>query len=389
LSGADLIVDATYRGGSAGSVADDPLGRLLPVGNQGGFRYVGSPRRNTVRLVVLYTSGVEPDWPDVLDEQTGVFTYFGDNRHHGKELHDTARGGNLLLRDVFAACHAGPADRAQVPPLLLFAKASTGGRDVRFRGLLAPGAATLTADEDLQAIWRSTAGMRFQNYRARFTVLDHAVISRQWLDDLVAGSPLAESCPRPWREWVNGRSYHPLVAPATTVVRRRREQMPSDAVGLQMLATIHRYFASRPHGFETCAVELWRMVAPATGTVDVTRASRDGGRDAVGVYQLGPAADRIAIEFALEAKCYAPTTSVGVADIARLVSRLRYRTFGVFVTTSHIHQQAYGEIRADQHPIVLICGRDIVDILRSHGYSSPEAVHAWLSTRFPEDKAIQ
>ena len=42
LENADLIVDATYRGGSYGNVRDDPIGPLLGVGNQGGFRYSGS-----------------------------------------------------------------------------------------------------------------------------------------------------------------------------------------------------------------------------------------------------------------------------------------------------------------------------------------------------------
>ena len=32
-STADLVVDRTYTGGSAGHVSDDPLARLLPVGN--------------------------------------------------------------------------------------------------------------------------------------------------------------------------------------------------------------------------------------------------------------------------------------------------------------------------------------------------------------------
>jgi hypothetical protein len=65
LSGCDLVLDRIYKGGSAGNAADDPLARLLPgVGNQGGFRAMGKAANDTVRLVVLYTSGAEPDWPD-------------------------------------------------------------------------------------------------------------------------------------------------------------------------------------------------------------------------------------------------------------------------------------------------------------------------------------
>lgn len=113
LPSADLVVDRVYRGGSRGSVADDPLSKLLPVGNQGGFRYWG--KRDAPRLVVLYTSGVEPDWPDVLDPASGAFTYFGDNRHPGKELHDSSRGGNVILRRTFDfASSAGPRPGAAI-----------------------------------------------------------------------------------------------------------------------------------------------------------------------------------------------------------------------------------------------------------------------------------
>jgi hypothetical protein len=383
LDRADLVMDRVYQGGYRGTAADDPIDPLVGVGNQGGFRYVGSPRKGTVRLAVLYTSGVEPDWPDVLDEQTGQFTYYGDNRRPGHELHGTPRAGNLLLRDVFDRCHAGAAERASVPPFLLFAKAGTRGRDVQFRGLLAPGGSSLTPDEDLQAIWRSTGGLRFQNYRARFTVLDLAVLPRQWIDEVCAGYALGPSCPEVWREWVDGRSYRPLIAPATTAIRNRQQQTPDDTAGRAIIDCLYSYFAGNPHGFESCAVQLWRMLAPATGSVDVTRPSRDGGRDATGVYLLGPTADRVLIDFALEAKCYASTNAVGVREVARLISRIRHRTFGVFVTTSYYHPQVYAEVRSDRHPIVLLCGKDLVDILRSHGYTSRTRVQSWLTAMFP------
>jgi hypothetical protein len=125
------------------------------------------------------------------------------------------------------------------------------------------------------------------------------------------------------------------------------------------------------------------MIEPGTGDPDVTRPWRDGGRDAVGQYPLGPRADRINLDFALEAKCYAPTTGVGVADVSRLIARLRPRNFGVFITTSYVGDQAYEEVRTDQHPVVFICGRDIVEAFRKEGYGSVEAVKAWLTSNFP------
>ena len=135
---------------------------------------------------MLYTSGAEIDWPDNLDPQTGVFTYYGDNREPGRDLHNTARDGNLLLRNTFEAAHGTPAERSTVPPFFLFERA-TPGRAVRFRGLLAPGAETLSADDDLNAVWRSKHGLRFQNYRAKFCVLNAPEVPREWIDDLAAG----------------------------------------------------------------------------------------------------------------------------------------------------------------------------------------------------------
>jgi hypothetical protein len=102
--------------------------------------------------------------------------------------------------------------------------------------------------------------------------------------------------------------------------------------------------------FENCAVEIWRLIAPATGRCDVTRPSRDGGRDAVGEYLIGPAADRVALEFALEAECYDTNHSVGVRNVSRLISRLRARQLGVFLTTSYFNSQVYQEIRSTGTP---------------------------------------
>src|SRR4029077_12650731 len=126
LDGADLVIDRIYQGGRAGNTGDDSLGKLLPVRNQGGFRMSGSPKKDSVKVAVLYTSGAEPDWPDVLDPYTGAFTYFGDNRSPGRELHDTPKRGNLILSIAFERTHAGSLGRTQVPPFLLFDKPGPG-----------------------------------------------------------------------------------------------------------------------------------------------------------------------------------------------------------------------------------------------------------------------
>jgi hypothetical protein len=120
-------------------------------------------------------------------------------------------------------------------------------------------------------------------------------------------------------------------------------------------------------------------------TITPTRRSADGGRDAYGVYSIGPASDRVHLDFSLEAKCKQPGSGCGVKDTSRLISRLRHRQFGVFVTTSFVGAQPYRELRDDGHPFVIIAGRDIVDILREHGMSTPEAVSDWLHATFPDE----
>jgi hypothetical protein len=385
LATADLVLDRLYEGGKLGHAGDDAIGKLLPVGNQGGFRFKGSVVQGTVRLVVLYTSGAEVDWPDRIEPTTGDFTYYGDNRKPGKDLHDTSRGGNELLRRIFSASRAGDAERQSVPPIFLFERVS--GRDVRFRGLLAPGSDRLNSDEELVAIWRTTRDLRFQNYRSHFTVLKTPCVTRAWIDQILAGDPLGPACPPEWRRWVKSRIYQALVAPRNTIVRSKEEQLPKPE-DMDLVRTVHSHFATDPVGFEGFAAEMWVQSDPHVTSIEVTRPSRDGGRDAIGEYRLGPVEDPVRLEFALEAKCYDPDGGgVGVKQVMRLISRIRHRQFGVFVTTAFIHKQAYEEVRQDEHPVVFLAGRDVANLLKRMGMSDAQAVGSYLTEKYPVSTA--
>ena len=124
------------------------------------------------------------------------------------------------------------------------------------------------------------------------------------------------------------------------------------------------------------------MTESNLGEVNLTRPWRDGGRDAIGTFLLGSGTDKLSVEFALEAKCYGLNNSVGVREMSRLISRLRHRQFGVFITTSYFNSQAYQEVRDDRHPVVLIPAREVVDTLSRHGLSKPQEVTTWLKTRY-------
>jgi hypothetical protein len=384
LASADLHVDAVYQGGRKGNAGDDPFPRLLSVSNMGGFRY----RSNlaALELVVLTSTLSDPDWPDEVDRETGVFTYYGDNKRPGRGLHETPRNGNELLRRVFTAAHAGPDTRRLTPPILVFSNSGV-WRDGTFLGLAVPGTFEHQASEDLVAIWRTANGMRFQNYRARFTILDAAVVSRAWISDIIAGRPLSQSAPDPWREWIETGRYRPLKSTRSLEHRTKIEQLPCSPDDVAIIRAIHHFFRDRPHDFESCAGALARLMLPDISELDVTRPSRDGGRDAIGKLRLGRGVASILVDFALEAKCYGLENAVGVREMSRLISRLRHRQFGMLVTTSYVDLQAYREIKEDQHPIIVIAARDIVDLLRANGHSDVRAVASWLDREFSASPA--
>lgn len=381
LADTDLIVDHVYGGSRNGNASDDPLPGLLGVDSGAGFRHLGKrPSIDTLKLLVLVTNFNDPDWPDHLNTESGLFTYYGDNKT-ARGIHDTPRQGNQILRNLFDARHS-PVSFDHFPVILLFG--GTGQyRDMRFLGLAVPGAQNLGPDDDLVAIWRSKGpdNFRFQNYKSIFTILDVPVVSREWLNDIKAGDAVtSRHAPKPWLEWVSGRRYSPLYAPHSIDIRNKDQQLPQSAEDFRILALIHEKYQDNPIGFEAAAVEISRLFMPDIGHCEITRPWRDGGRDAVGGYRIGIGRSAIEVEFALEAKCYAPNgKGVGVRELSRLLSRLRHRQFGVLVTTSYLASQAYKELKEDQHPVVIISGIDIVATLKKR-VGSLDRIKKWLDS---------
>ena len=377
LESADLIVDEEYGGSRKGNAGDDPLPALLGVDSGAGFRHLGKrPGIDTLKLLVLKSSFKDPDWPDGLDSSTGIFTYYGDNKRVS-EIHDTPRQGNQILRNLFDGAH-NPNIHV-FPVILLFGNTGV-YRDVRFLGLAVPGAASVEADYDLIAVWRSkgVSHRRFQNYKAIFTVLDVPVVSRNWIDDIKLGNAISSPhAPKTWLDWIRFRKYKSLMAPRTLEVRDKKSQLPSKSSDSKILSYIHNRYSPTPTEFEKCAMELAKLMMPSIESWDLTRPWRDGGRDAIGVYELGSGASSILVEFAMEAKCHRPNSGVKVKHLSRLISRLRHRQFGILVTTSYLASQAYKELKEDKHPVVVISGIDIVRILRER-IGSEEQIKHWI-----------
>ena len=383
LPAADLVIDAVYDG-SGTQLSGEPISKLLKVGNVEGFRVLG--RGEKKNFIVLYTSGENKDWPDQLDVNTGRFTYYGDNRKPGRELHAT--NGNRILRRVFDLLHS---DRSKIPPFFVFRKSPTvaSSLSVQFKGLAVPGFLGLPSTEDLVAVWKTSDEQRFQNYRATFTILDISVITREWLNDLREGNAFTENAPSVWMEWVKRGRYHALTSESTTVIRSQESQLPDTPDKVLILKTVWEHFKKGSREFEFFASYLFQIHDQRVIIDEVTRASVDGGRDAIGRYQLGLTDDPLYVEFSLEAKCYQPPlngqkpNTVGVKEVSRLISRIRYRQFGVLVTTSFIGKRAYEEVRKDRHPIIFFCGKDIADILTKNGFNTSSRVKSMLEEKFP------
>lgn len=380
IESADLVVGAVYEGES--TKRNEPISRLLGrgVSNSSGFRKcyrLAAPqsqrgrrsRPQDLAFVAIYTSGRDHDWPDEFDPGTGVFTYFGDNKRPGHELHDTDKGGNWLLRDIWEGLSTGRLSRCEVPPLLVF-KSAGSGHDVEFIGLAVPGVRGAPFEDCLVALWRSTNGRPFQNYRAQMTILETPRVERSWIEALKRGEGTGNSAPTAWRRWVVGGGLAPRITVPTLGYRKPSDQKPNTHDQQRIVKTIRDYYASNPYGFERFAAALVLMAEPGRVTdITVTRPRRDGGRDALGTYRIGFGTDPVTAEFAVEAKC--TSGPVGVKDVARLISRIRNRQFGVLVTTSYLAEQAYREIREDGHPIAVIAARDIAETLIRLGYGEP------------------
>jgi len=379
LPTADLVVDAIYEGGTAKNLGAEVISKLIPgMGNAGGFRFVGSA--DSTPLVVLFTNGSDPNWPDYLDEYRGTFHYYGDNRTPGVKVLE--KKGNRILNQAFEKMHSGESGRALSPIFLIFESIGE-GHSVTFRGLAVPGNNLLQQDQDLIAIWRVSKGIRFQNYRAVFTILDEAEVSGDWIREVAATKsfdPAGALVPNSLKRWISKGTYLPLVAEQLKMARSQSEQAPDGTVAQSLIQAIRDHCGDDDFLFEAIAVELWRLSVDQPMEIDLTRRFRDGGRDAVGRLFIGPNEDPIALEFCLEAKHYAPGNGVGVKEVSRLISRIKHREFGVFVTTSYISKQAYEEIRSDSHPIVIISGSDIANTLFRRGINSSTACKQWLNT---------
>lgn len=351
----------------------------LGINNTSGFRPKsrkgGSKSIIECGFCVLVTNFGEIEWPDSLDAESGLFTYYGDNRKPGNAIAETRVGGNRLLERAFASLHSGRRDA--ISPFLCFESfQGADGMYMRFLGLAVPGAEGVSSLDDLVAIWRRVGDQRFQNYRATFTILNEPAIAHSWLEEIVAGVPpaSAKGCPQSFARWVKSGKYEALEAQQEVVPRLKDEQLPKTRREWRVLKAV---LSLDDRQFEHASAALLAMMDPRYREIEVTRAVQDGGRDVLAYYRVGHGGHSVSLNVCLEAKRWDPAKGVGVKPMMRLISRIKHRDFGIFVTTSYFDRYVQRELIADGHPVILVAGGDFARILISKEIEG-EPLERWL-----------
>jgi hypothetical protein len=312
-------------------------------------------------FVVLVTNLDEPEWPDHLERESGIFTYYGDNRQPGL-ITETPVGGNRLLERVFGLLHKG--SRGLIQPFLAFQTLKRAdGAYMRFLGLACPGGSGVSSLEDLVAVWRIKGDQRFQNYRSVFTILGEEAIARAWLEDLSNGHTAVESqhCPESWRKWVYSGRYNALTCEKQRRPRTKADQLPKTSGEKEVLEFLTQRLTDRE--FEFAASDIVKWMDSRFTDMEVTRKTADGGRDVLAKYRVGHDAHQVLLEAYVEAKKWKTDSSVGVKPMMRLISRIKHRDMGVFITTSFFERQVQQELIDDGHPVILLSGGDVARLL--------------------------
>lgn len=310
-----------------------------------------------------------------FDTHTGNFTYYGDNKKPGNELHETSKKGNIILRETFSRLHTK--QRRQIPPFFVFEK-GTIGRDVIFKGLAVPGSKFIDSDEDLVVVWKEREGLGYQNYKAIFTILDVPIISRKWLKDLRKEDPLSSNAHKLWTKWYHTGYYFPRIENKDEKYKEKEEQIPSNSTDVAILEEIFKHFQNED-SFKQFAVELIKLM---DSNIIQCSIEEDfyGDKDVVGKYKVGVNEHALFLNFSMETKLFPLNKAVKLKDLAQLILKLQGKQFGIMLTTSFVEPEAYKQIISSKYPILILTGRDIVDILKRTGLTTKVKMKKWLNS---------
>lgn len=205
-----LVEGATYKGGSKGNYSDDPISKVLPVGNSGGFRAINNYL--STKFVVLFSTGNKEHWQDSLSTSDGIFTYFGDNDTPGRELLDTPHKGNAIFERAFKQAAGDVKSKSHCPIFLLFQKSGS-SRDVIFLGYALP---AIDIPDNLRVEITKHPNGEIRNYVAKLRLLPPLNLSRNQLEQWIQNPQDSKFVPPLISDWTDGFELLARTAPQTT-----------------------------------------------------------------------------------------------------------------------------------------------------------------------------
>lgn len=198
LSEAPLIPNAIYKGGQRKSVADDPISKLLNVGNAGGIRTKKSKNGQIAYIVIISNSSNKDKYPNSFDEDSNLLSYYGDQYKVNIHPLDTKPKGNLNLKNLFELVYSPNYSYSQPYPIFYFEKVPNSGRDHIFKGIAYP----FVKNEDLDEVCKIVKFNNIENYIFKFTVDNINDVSREWIIDLQVDSKKHTHAPQTWKDFL-------------------------------------------------------------------------------------------------------------------------------------------------------------------------------------------
>ena len=298
-------------------------------------------------------------WEDIVDYTTGQISYWGDAKFKERtKLHNDFKG-NRILEKVHDAVLLKKYD--SIPPILHFTRTKKGY--VQFSGLCVL--------EKLEITWYEDKGRPIKNFRAHLNILDIEEVPLDWIHSRTSSEVSNDKdllAPKVWTDYLKGNTRKLFLW--RKLIRGTAEQIPDPrSDDAEILDQVYRL---TPEEFERFCTSLLQELSKESGiqhNIEATRLVKDGGLDFFGKL-IFPSPLHYEISFKGQAKRYKSTNSVGPTDISRLVARLQRGEYGIFITTSYYTKTAQEEIFADNYPVRLFSGLDIVLFLRVLGLIS-------------------
>jgi len=198
LEKADLIPGAIYEGGTNKNAGDDPIAKLMNVGNAGGIRTRKSKDGEIAYIVIISNKGNKDKYPNDFDSKTSILTYYGDQFKENREALDTRPKGNKNLLSLFELVNKYSFTYDKPYPVFYFEKVEGKGRNHIFKGIAYP----FVKDKDFKEVCFEINYNRISNYVFKFTINNAENISRDWIEDLKISNLSVENSPDTWKDFL-------------------------------------------------------------------------------------------------------------------------------------------------------------------------------------------